>query len=193
MVRTADPTKVIVVAKAHPRVLILGFSEAGMLLNRSQSDVAAAIAIQGFREPAIDVSRIARRLMLRFDDVDVVDRSDPLAIARMQLRQRFAGGSDEILQPPTPQDAQAIIEFAQSLGELNGTLLCQCHGGISRSSAAALLCLATWTPPGNEAYCVEYVRSARSGAAPHPDVVAFGDELLGRKGRLNEALQEASM
>src|SRR5262249_26459958 len=57
---------------------------------------------------------------------------------------------------------------------------------------AALLCLATWTGPGQEAYCVEYVRSVRKCAQPHEDIIAFGDKLLGRGGALIAAVEKSN-
>ena len=75
--------------------------------------------------------------------------------------------------------------------DMDGTLLCQCQGGISRSSAAALLCLATWTGPGREEYCIERLRAVRPSVLPHRNLVAFGDEFLGRKGKLLATLRHA--
>ena len=92
------------------------------------------------------------------------------------------------MKPPTIDDAKAIIEFASSLADVSGTVLCQCQGGVSRSGAAALLCLATWTSGGDERYCMGELLRVRPCAAPLRGLVAFGDTLLGRGGKLVEAL-----
>lgn len=55
----------------------------------------------------------------------------------------------------------------------------------------ALLCLATWTGPGCEKYCVEHLLYIRPAAVPHLDLVTFGDELLQRRGKLVQAIQDA--
>ncbi|HVP12795.1 MAG TPA: hypothetical protein VMV94_16590, partial [Phycisphaerae bacterium] len=118
-------------------------------------------------------------------------RTDLLQAARVRLRQRHSAEYGLRLIFPTIEHAKAVIDFAQSIREIEGTVLCQCQGGISRSPAAALLCLATWTDPGWEQYCVEQVLAVRPCAIPHPDLVAFGDELLHRQGKLVDALQRA--
>jgi predicted protein tyrosine phosphatase len=45
--------------------------------------------------------------------------------------------------PPTLEHARLIIDFAKSISEIEGGLLCHCLGDVSRSPAAALICLAT--------------------------------------------------
>ncbi len=174
----------------HPNVLILGYSEAGMLLRKpGESDVRAIISIHGQREYAVECDNIPHQLVLQFNDTEAPRDDDPIQAARIQYRQREAMNSDAALTPPTMDHARSIIDFASSIADIKGTLLCQCQGGISRSSAATLLCLAAWTGEGNEAYCVERVLAVRPSAVPHRDLVAFGDELLKRKGNLVAALQ----
>ncbi|MCA9250711.1 MAG: hypothetical protein R3E58_06930 [Phycisphaerae bacterium] len=174
----------------HPQVIVLGYSEAGMLLRKPGSaNVQAIIAIHGQREFAVECDDIPHRLLLQFDDAESPRADDPIQTARIQLRQREANEFGLNLSPPTVEHAKAIIEFANSIAGIEGTLLCQCQGGISRSSAAALLCLATWTGPGNEGYCVEHLLSVRPSVIPHCDLVAFGDEVLHRNRALVEFLR----
>ena len=59
---------------------------------------------------------------------------------------------------------------------------------MSRAPAAALLCLAAWAGPGAEAECVEAVLRLRRGAVPHVGLVRFADALLGRGGKLTDAV-----
>ncbi len=177
---------------SHPRVVALGYSEAGMLLRKPGTlDIQAIIAIHGQREYPVETDCVAHRLVLRFDDVEAPDPKDPLHAARIRLRQREAAEVGLAPTPPTADHARSIIEFARSIRDLDGVLLCQCLGGVSRSPAAALLCLATWTGPGHEQVCVEHLLTVRPCAVPHRDLVAFGDEMLGRGGRLVEAVRHA--
>jgi predicted protein tyrosine phosphatase len=174
----------------HPQILVLGYSEAGMLLkNPGDTNVRAIISIHGQREYAIDYDELPYRLVLQFDDTEAPRDDDPIQVARTQFRQREAMDSSAMLTPPTMNHAKSIIDFANAIAEMEGTLLCQCQGGISRSPAAALLCLAAWNGEGNEQYCVERVLSVRPSAVPHRDLVEFGDMLLRRKGKLITALQ----
>ena len=60
---------------------------------------------------------------------------------------------------------------------------------MSRSPAAALLCLAVWNGAGRETQCIEELLAARSCSIPHRGLVRFGDELLGRQGKLIEVVR----
>ena len=92
------------------------------------------------------------------------------------------------VSPPRVEDAKAIVEFAREISGVEGTVLCQCQAGVSRSPAAALICLATWTNEGDEKDCVEQLLRVRPCAAPHRGLVAFADAVLGRCGRLVESV-----
>jgi predicted protein tyrosine phosphatase len=150
--------------------------------------IGALVSIHGDREYPLELA-VPYRLDLQFDDVPAPEPSDPLSVYRDILRKR----SDEEVglkrQPPTVDDAQAIIDFASSIKDISGIVLCHCGGGVSRAPAAALLCLAAWTGPGDEQHCMEYLLTIRACASPHMDLVRFGDQLLGRSGRLVAAIQ----
>lgn len=177
---------------SHPLVLILGYSEAAMLLRKPGTvDVRAIIAIHGQREYPVETEGVAHSLVLRFDDSEAPRQTDPIHAARIRVRKREAADYGLDLSPPTMEHARKIIDFAGSISDLDGVLLCQCLGGVSRSSAAALLCLAAWTGAGCEQSCIAKVLAVRSCAFPHRDLVAFGDEILARNGKLVAALRQA--
>jgi predicted protein tyrosine phosphatase len=175
----------------HPPILILGYSEAAMFLRGPEGPrVSAILSICGAREFAVEpTSPVQHRLVLHFDDADSPDERDPVRAYRALMQRRRDEENGRPMVPPTIDDARAIIEFARSIADLSGTLLCKCLAGVSRSPAAALLCLATWTVAGREGYCVEYVMRCRTCAMPHRQLVAYGDKLLGLKGALVEALK----
>lgn len=154
------------------------------------SQVGAIISIHGQREYPVEADFVSRRLVLRFDDAEVPDEDDPLAAARQGLRIREAASVGLTITLPTESHARDIIEFARSIRDCDGVLLCQCFAGISRSPAAALLCLAEWMGPGREREAVRRVIEARPAAVPHRGLVKLGDGLLGRAGRLVGAMDE---
>lgn len=163
-----------------------------MLLRKPGSvNVQAIIAIHGQREFPVETNSVSHSLILRVDDTEAPSTTDLLQASRVRWRQRQAAEVGLTLVPPTIDDARSIIDFAQSIRQMDGVLLCQCQGGVSRSAAAALLCLGAWTGPGHEKYCVERLLHVRPCASPHPDLVAFGDSLLGRKGQLLQAANRA--
>jgi predicted protein tyrosine phosphatase len=90
------------------------------------------------------------------------------------------GASDE--------DVRRIIALAQSLRNAAGTVLVHCEAGVSRSSATALIMYACWLGPGREREAMARVLARRPIAAPNRRMVEIGDRLLGREGRLLEAL-----
>lgn len=176
----------------HPPLLVLGYSQAAMLLRKpDRSGVEAIIAIHGQREYPVDTDGVRHSLILDFEDTEAPSRTDPIHAARIRMRARKAAEIGLRLTPPAPDHAKSVIEFAQSIRTMKGALLCHCHGGISRSPAMALLCLATWTGPDREKYCVEHLLAICPAAVPHLDLVTFGDEFLQRKGKLVQAIQDA--
>jgi predicted protein tyrosine phosphatase len=174
----------------YPRLVVLGYSEAAMFLKQPMAaELSAVISIHGQREYPLELADpVAHHLTLEFDDSPAPDDSDPLQAARVQLRKREAAEIGLTLRPPTIDHARAILDFAEQVKTCNGILLCQCQAGISRSPAAALLCLAAWAGPGRERPCVEYLRQIRPASVPHPDLVRLADQLLLARGALSAAI-----
>ena len=171
-----------------PRILVLGYSEASMLLaSRNCPTIGALLAIHGQREHAVEAD-VPHKLTLKFDDAPIVPEHDPLEQSRMRIRAAEAADIGLHLQPPTRDHVARIISFAGEIADIDGVCLCHCRAGISRSTAAALLCLAAWSSPGDEAACVDHLRRIRPAAQPHRDLVRIGDALLGRRGALVAAL-----
>jgi predicted protein tyrosine phosphatase len=178
----------------HPRLVILGYSEAAMFARGADCrSIAAIISIHGAREFGVD-HPVAHRLDLSFDDIEVIgDANDVMAMQRASTRRRWADQIGLVEVPPTPADAQRIIEFANEIRDVEGNILCHCGAGISRSPAAALICLAVWKGVDTELECAEEVLRLRRGAVPHVDLVRFADELLNRGGKLASAVTIARL
>jgi predicted protein tyrosine phosphatase len=172
----------------HPSIVILGYSQAAMLLRQPKAaSIIALLAIRGANEHCVQWTG-PRRLELVFDDEEVPDPSDPVQVLRVHARRQFAIANGLVLTPPTIDHARAIIEFAETLRDVDGCVLCHCSAGVSRSPAAALLCLTTWMGPGRERECAKELLRIRPAAIPHRGLVRFGDQLLQRDGKLLNAL-----
>jgi predicted protein tyrosine phosphatase len=177
----------------HPRVVILGYSEAAMYLGRApRPPLAGIISIHGRREHGVE-AHAPHRLDLAFDDVEVPAQGDVLAMVRASARRRWASENGVVETPPTEADAAAIIDFARATEDSDGVVLCHCGGGMSRAPAAALICLAAWNGPGAEVRCAREVLTLRRGAVPHAGLVRFADQALGRNGALMNALQASRL
>jgi predicted protein tyrosine phosphatase len=80
---------------------------------------------------------------------------------------------------------QAILDFARAARERK--LLIHCWAGISRSSAAAYV-VACDSNPGFEQAIAEELRRRAPSVTPNRLMVSLADDLLGRSGRMTEAI-----
>jgi predicted protein tyrosine phosphatase len=106
-----------------------------------------------------------KHLVLQFEDVD----SDSLGI-------RVA----------TIEEVSEAINFARSFSERS--LLVHCFHGVGRSAGIALAILADRLGPGEEAGALDNLLTIRPEITPNLVVVELADHLLGRSGRLIEAV-----
>ncbi|MEX0645631.1 MAG: hypothetical protein WD076_09985 [Parvularculaceae bacterium] len=85
--------------------------------------------------------------------------------------------------------AGEIVEFIrQWKGE--GDILIHCNRGVSRSTAAAYIIMCMRAPKEKESALAESLRKAAPYADPCPLLVSYADELLGRDGRMIEAIED---
>lgn len=118
----------------------------------------------------------------------------------------FKLGIDDIeaphegLQHARPTHIDALCRFAEdwhrtptasgrNFNNQPDTIIVHCYAGISRSTAAAFVMLCTLNPSVNELTIAKYLRSQSSTAAPNRLIVDLGDQVLGRKGRMNKAIR----
>jgi predicted protein tyrosine phosphatase len=176
----------------HPKLTIFGYSEAAMFLRGTpKPSVTAIISIHGGREFGIEAD-VRKRLDLTFDDVEVVADNDIDSMQRAMSRKRWSEQNGLVEVAPVASDAESIIKFTETLRGTEGIVLCHCGGGMSRAPAAALICLSIWRGGGTETECVANIFRVHRGAVPHFGLVRFADNLLGRNGRLVEALLVAA-
>jgi predicted protein tyrosine phosphatase len=93
-----------------------------------------------------------------------------------------------------PNDAHitTLIQFARTWNR-QGPLVVHCWAGISRSTAAAFITLCTLHEPGQERAFAQALRAASPTATPNSLMVEIADDVLGRKGRMIEAIDEIGM
>jgi predicted protein tyrosine phosphatase len=88
---------------------------------------------------------------------------------------------------PERSHVQKILAFGRDAGDVTH-LLIHCHAGISRSTAAMLMILAQAHPEEHEDAIADRLLAIRPQAWPNSRMIGFADELLGRDGRLLEAV-----
>ena len=173
----------------HPRLTILGYSEAAMFIRQTPpTEISGIISIHGSREFAVECNCI-HRLDLVFDDTESPTTNDVASLQRELRQRRWNEQNNRIENAPSLSDAAAIIEFAKKVQNASGTIVCHCGAGMSRAPAAALICMAVWNGPGTESGCVDSIRQLRHGTVPHIGLVGFADKLLSRNGKLIAALK----
>lgn len=88
---------------------------------------------------------------------------------------------------PQLEHVRALIAFAQRWNR-RGPLVVHCMAGISRSTAAAYVALCGLNPGTSEATLARCLREASPSALPNRQLVALGDAILDRQGRMNTAI-----
>lgn len=85
--------------------------------------------------------------------------------------------------------AREIIDFARRWdGE--GDILIHCNRGVSRSTAAAFIVLCIREPQTPEHELMKRLRAVAPHADPCPLLIDYADEILGRGGRMTDALDD---
>jgi predicted protein tyrosine phosphatase len=107
-------------------------------------------------------------------------------------RHLFIGMSD-ILHPmeghvlPGEAHVRSLIGFARGW-DRSRPMVIHCWAGISRSTAAAFITACALEPGLDEVALAERLRSASPSATPNARLVAIADALLGRRGRMVDAI-----
>ncbi len=85
--------------------------------------------------------------------------------------------------------ARDIIEFIRGW-DGKGDILIHCNRGVSRSTAAAFIIMCMKEPSTPESALMKRLRSVAPHADPCPLLVNYADEILGREGRMTDALDD---
>lgn len=89
---------------------------------------------------------------------------------------------------PQEEHVAAIIDFARSWDQ-SAPLLVHCWYGVSRSPAAAIIAALAVRPDLDDAELARDLRTASPQATPNTRLIEIADGLLGREGRLIEAVR----
>lgn len=94
----------------------------------------------------------------------------------------------EGLVAPSPAHVAQIIEFGLQW-DRKTPMVVHCYAGISRSTAAAYVIAAALQPDKDEQDLADELRRLSPSATPNPLIVSHADLLLGRQGRMIEAIR----
>jgi predicted protein tyrosine phosphatase len=127
---------------------------------------AGVVSLASPDQPIPSIGGDRTRLVLRFNDIAAP--RDGLVAADAETVRRLLAFADRF-----DQDA---------------VLLLHCWMGISRSPAAAFAIACARSPSTPEARIAGALRQASPSATPNPRLVRLADDLLGRGGRMVEAI-----
>lgn len=124
---------------------------------------------------------------------------DPIEFGSYDRHHRTTLRFHDIIEPapglilPERHDVERIVAFGEELVDdleegREGHLLIHCHMGISRSTAAMLTMLTIARPEEPEEDAVARLVDIRPHAWPNARMIGFADDILGRGGRLSEAV-----
>ena len=108
-------------------------------------------------------------------------------------RHLFIGVSD-ILEPldghvlAGAEHMEQLLAFVRAWGR-GSPLVLHCWAGISRSTAGAYIAACALAPERDEAAIALDLRKAAPSATPNARFVALADEILGRRGRMVDAIR----
>jgi predicted protein tyrosine phosphatase len=92
------------------------------------------------------------------------------------------------MTPPGEIHVRNLLEFATGW-DRSHPLVINCYAGISRSTASAYIIAAALAPARDELELAQTLRRVSPSATPNIRLVTLADDLLGRSGRMVEAVK----
>jgi len=89
---------------------------------------------------------------------------------------------------PQERHVAELLEFVRRW-DRSAPMLIHCYAGVSRSTAAAFITACALEPERSEAEFAAAIRTASPTATPNARLVAVADAMLGRQGRMVEAVE----
>lgn len=92
------------------------------------------------------------------------------------------------LTPPSGDHVRGLLGFLDGWRG-DAPLLVHCWAGISRSTATAFIAACLRNPHTDEVEIAHALRAASPTAFPNTRIIALADDILGRRGRMSEAVE----
>ncbi len=90
--------------------------------------------------------------------------------------------------PPNEQHVGKLIDFVTAW-DRSAPIVVHCYAGISRSTAGAFITACALNPKRDEAVIAQAIRSFSPTAQPNIRLVSLADAILGRRGRMTDAIR----
>jgi predicted protein tyrosine phosphatase len=131
----------------------------------------------------------ARHVVTLLRDLHLVTRPESVAEDRHLML-----GMDDIPEPadgyvaPCSEHVRKLIAFARGW-DRTAPLVVHCYAGISRSTAGAFVTACALNPARTELRIAQELRQRSHTASPNRRIVSIADDLLGRNGRMVDAIE----
>ena len=115
----------------------------------------------------------------------------PASIARenhLHLVMHDIAVAQDGMTMPGEDHVRNLLAFARKWDRTK-PMVVHCYAGISRSTASAYIIAAALAPKRDEAELAQTLRTLSPSATPNPRLIAVADALLGRQGRMIEAIE----
>lgn len=89
---------------------------------------------------------------------------------------------------PGEEHVRRLLDYV-GVWERQAPLVIHCFAGVSRSTAAAYITACALAPDRDETEIANALRTASPSATPNARLVMFADRMLGREGRMIEAIR----
>ncbi|MGX9147510.1 tyrosine phosphatase family protein [Mesorhizobium sp. 128a] len=115
----------------------------------------------------------------------------PASIARenhLHLVMHDIAVAQDGMTMPGEDHVRNLLDFARKWDRTK-PMVVHCYAGVSRSTASAYIIAAALAPKRDEVELAQTLRKLSPSATPNPRLIAVADTLLGRDGRMIEAIE----
>ena len=149
-------------------IIVCPLSRVPALVASHRPSRVVSLLDPGMRFPSLGRAYVDRHLRLSFHDAHVAERGVTIA---------------------TAADVERLCAFLDAWDAID-PLLVHCHAGIGRSTATAFVSACYLNPDVPERRIAETLRRVAPLARPNEHVVRVADDVLGRGGRMADAIAE---
>lgn len=147
------------------------------------------IIVSGLADvPSLIAQRRPSHLVTLLDPASMIDTPPGVAAERhLKLAVNDIAEPMDGMVMPEETLVHSLIRFAGSWDETQ-PMLVHCWAGISRSTASAFVIACERSPQTDERDIAQALRRAARHASPNRRIVALADDVLGRHGRMVDAV-----
>jgi Predicted protein tyrosine phosphatase len=139
--------------------------------------------------PALIASRAPSHMITLLDSASMIDTPKCFTADRhLRISVNDIAEPTEGLVLPSEDMVRKLIEFGRGW-DAAAPMIVHCWAGISRSSASAFVLACERNPHADELAIAMAMRRAAKHAYPNRRIVALADDMLGRRGRMVDAVE----